>query len=144
MASNDEKIERNLALYIDRQAGMTYEDIAEKYDVSISRANVLVRRQLLRDDNTIVSAIRKSRPCADPYNHDTGVEVFYHRDGTGPREFVATADGKAEAKKVARQDAKETDRPLRHYYWHRRITTVQPLFAQDTDERPSKVGVSYE
>lgn len=75
----------------------------------------------------------------DPYNRDTGIEVYYHGS---LREFIGTADNVQGAKRVARRDARETERPLRNYHWHRMIVTVLPLFPPDTIERPSKIGAS--
>ena len=82
------------------------------------------------------------RPCSDPYNRDTGIEVYFHR-ADKIREFIACADNAQHAKKIARNDARETERPLRGYHWHRVVTQCLPIFDPEyCFESPSKIGVS--
>lgn len=74
--------------------------------------------------------------------YDETISVWFHRAGASGGSIsvtIAAAQSVQHAKRIARADAKETQRPLRCYGYTKTTIESGSLFPSDTIERPSKL-----
>ena len=71
----------------------------------------------------------------------TTISVWF-TDSAGVFSAVKSADSLSQAKRIARLDAKETQRPLRGYSYTKTVQESNKLFPTATTERTPKQGVS--